>query len=110
MEQLRCKLGFDAKLVVDRSGNSGGLCLLWKESVEVNLLSFSRFHIDYVVVSDMNCHWRLTGFYRDPVTTQRSHGWMLLRRLTGLSLLPWIMGGDFNEILSLSEKQGGAVR
>ena len=28
MEVLRVKLGFDAKLVVEREGNSGGLCLL----------------------------------------------------------------------------------
>ena len=27
MENIRVKLGFDSKLVVDREGNSGGLCL-----------------------------------------------------------------------------------
>ncbi|KAK3222241.1 hypothetical protein Dsin_009266 [Dipteronia sinensis] len=38
---------------------------------------------------------------------QRFHSWALLRRLKGLSTLPWLCMGDFNEILCDSEKMGG---
>ena len=110
MEIIRVRLGFDAKLVVDRVGNSGGLFLLWKVDVDVSLLSYSRFHIDTVVTSHNNKVWRLTGFYGNPISSQRCHGWTLLRRLAGLSSLPWLVGGDFNEILMLDEKLGGGGR
>ncbi|TXG69190.1 hypothetical protein EZV62_004125 [Acer yangbiense] len=110
MESVRIKLGFDAKLVVDRKGHSGGLCLLWKAEIDVALLSYSRFHIDTVVTLRNDKVWRLTGFYGHPNLTQRIHGWNLLRRLAGMSPLPWFVGGDFNEIVGLSEKVGGNTR
>ncbi|TXG66785.1 hypothetical protein EZV62_008060 [Acer yangbiense] len=34
MKGIRIKLGFDSKLVVDREGNSEGLCLLWNSVVD----------------------------------------------------------------------------
>ena len=71
------KLGFGAKFVVDRVGNSGGLCLFWKEGIDVSLLSYSRFHIDTIVESHNDMKWRLTGFYRHPCAAQRLHGWTL---------------------------------
>lgn len=33
-----------------------------------------------------------------------------MRRLTGLSLKPWLCFGDFNEILNLNEKSDGNDR
>lgn len=39
MEILRVKLGFIGKLVVNRSGNSSGLCLFWSDNVQVSLLA-----------------------------------------------------------------------
>ena len=40
---------------------------------------------------------------------QRCHGWTLLKRLAGMSSLPWLVGGDFNEILRLYKKLGGKI-
>ncbi|KAL5765890.1 hypothetical protein ACOSP7_016507 [Xanthoceras sorbifolium] len=56
MENIRVKLGFIGKLVVDRHRHrhrhSGrGLCLLWSSNAIVELLSFSQFHIDTKVPS-----------------------------------------------------------
>ncbi|KAL0413621.1 UNVERIFIED_CONTAM: putative mitochondrial protein [Sesamum radiatum] len=36
--------------------------------------------------------------------------WNLLRKLRRLSIWPWLVSGDFNEILTQSEKEGGADR
>ena len=78
--------------------------------MDISLLSYSRYHIDTIVTDDKNFRWRLTGFYGHPVATERCHGWTLLKRLAGFSSLPWLVGGDFNEILCLDEKLGGAIR
>ncbi|KAK3199013.1 hypothetical protein Dsin_022428 [Dipteronia sinensis] len=109
LELYRVRLGFSGKLVVEKVGKSGGLCLFWSNKVNVNSMSFSRFHIDVGVVSNNTKVWRLTGFYGNPEPDQLHHVWTLLRRLNGLSKLPWLCFGDFNEILSESEKVGDAA-
>lgn len=88
---------------------SGGLLLLWDKNINLEILSFSAGHIDYVI-KDPISHWRFTSFYGNPNTSLRYHSWNLLKRLNCSSTLPWLVGGDFNEILSHSEKSGGAPR
>lgn len=40
----------------------------------------------------------------------RHESLQLLRRLATVSQAPWYVGGDFNEILNSSEKEGGIDR
>ena len=40
----------------------------------------------------------------------RDEFWALLRRIRDKSSLPWLSIGDFNEIVSESEKEGGSLR
>ncbi|KAL4355473.1 hypothetical protein GQ457_06G012200 [Hibiscus cannabinus] len=42
-----------------------------------------------------------------PISTHKKHNWALIDRLRDTSPFPWLLGGDFNEILTFSEKQGG---
>ena len=107
MEFLRVKLGFVGKLVVNCSWRSGGLCMLWSAKVQVILLSYSVDHIDVRVDSFCNKWWRLTGFYGNPDSNYRFHSWNLLKRLTGMSSLPWVCLSNFNKVLDISEKMGG---
>ncbi|PON56647.1 Endonuclease/exonuclease/phosphatase [Trema orientale] len=82
--------------------------LLWKNGWNVTIHSFSNGHIDAPVVTEEKVHWRFTGFYGHPSQSKRKFSWDLLRRLNGLFSLPWVCGGDFNEILCLSEKVRGS--
>ena len=54
--------------------------------------------------------WRITGFYGHPETHLRKESWKFLDTLNNQYDLPWFCLGDFNEILSREEKQGGAQR
>ncbi|KAI9187217.1 hypothetical protein LWI28_025643 [Acer negundo] len=110
MEHVRCKLGFDAGLCVERVGISGGLALLWKEGFDVQVQSFSSSHIDSFVVDSRDNRWRFSGFYGSSKSAERHHSWSLLRRLSDLFNMPWLCCGDFNEISSASEKKCGNAK
>ncbi|XP_057793037.1 uncharacterized protein LOC131009639 [Salvia miltiorrhiza] len=97
----RTNLNFDGQFVVDSRGASGGLMLLWKQPCVVDIRSYSMGHIDCIVLFN-DIKWRFTGFYGNPETKKRKNSWELLKRLAccGFHDLPWIVGGDCNEILS----------
>ncbi|XP_073272102.1 uncharacterized protein [Primulina huaijiensis] len=110
--QWQMQLGYTGCFSVDCVGRSGGLCLLWMDSLSVTVTSFSAGHIDCSVIEGTK-NWRFTGFYGNPNVSHRLHSWELLRRLRGireLAGLPWLVGGDFNEICFDSEKVGGNPR
>ena len=100
------KLHFDNCFTVDRWGLGGGLALLWKGEIDVDIKSYSKHHIDAVVHSENGCYWRCTGIYGHPEADQKHHTWKLLKRIAELSSMPWLCFGDFNEILHLNEKTG----
>ena len=92
------------------TGTGGGLALLWDSTLQINVQSYSPHHIDADVVQPGGSTWRLTGFYGHPERTMCSHSWNLLRHLHALRARPWLVLGDFNEIISLEEKWGGDDR
>ena len=111
MERIRNKLGFANHLCVPCMGRSGGLALLWTREVDIEIKSYSKNHIDVVVKEQgSNLCWRLTGFYGHPETYRRYELWQLLAFLNSQFQLPWLCLRDFNEILSITEKEGGAIR
>ncbi|KAL5549649.1 hypothetical protein UlMin_004880 [Ulmus minor] len=67
-------------------------------------------HIDVQVTSHDSICWRFTGLYGNPGTSLRTQFWTLLKRLGDTSSMPWLRGGDLNEILFGHEKQGGVTR
>ncbi|CAM8934187.1 unnamed protein product [Rhodiola kirilowii] len=107
-DRLKMKLGFRNSFTVSCRGKSGGLAVLWADDVNLSICNFSRWHVDMVVMD--NSPFRLTLFYGDPVTTKRKFSWDLLRRLRGLMNLPWVVLGDFNEVLSNEEIKGLKLR
>lgn len=48
-----------------------------------------------------------TGFYGFAYTSDRNKLWDLLQPLNGYASHPWVLFGDFNEVLLVSEKEGG---
>ncbi|XP_031097211.1 uncharacterized protein LOC116001448 [Ipomoea triloba] len=51
--------------------------------------------------------WRMTGFYGFLERGRRYASWELLRSLADKSPLPWVVMGDFNDLLFQHEKRGG---
>lgn len=87
----------------------GGLALCWKEGTKVDMQTYSQTHIDALVDGGPEIGWwHLTGFYGDPNTANRAESWAKLKHLHGTSTLPWLVIGNFNEIMGLSKKERGS--
>ncbi|KAA3455720.1 reverse transcriptase [Gossypium australe] len=111
MERARRSCGFVSGLEMAAEGSRGGLCLAWKGWIEVTLRSFSNWHIDVLVKEDnAQEEWRFTGFYGSPYLKDKNVAWNLLKRLGQECSYPWLVAGDFNEILYYFEKSGGVPR
>ena len=106
LEFLRAHLGMNGCFGVERHGHGGGLALLWDASLVVQIKSYSTYHIDAEVELLTGLRWRFTGFYGNPEVALRSRSWELLRQLNATSDLPWLIMGDFNEIMILEEQMG----
>ena len=107
MDGVRRIVGFENGLSIPSEGRSGGLAMLWRQGYNVNISSYSKYHIDSVVtVTATGDTWRLKGFYGHPETSKKEATWRLLETLNTHADLPWICVGDFNEILERQEKTG----
>ncbi|XP_075659574.1 uncharacterized protein LOC142629462 [Castanea sativa] len=110
MVGVRDRCGFKESFVVPSQGASGGLALFWNSENKVMINSSSQSHIDAKVAGDIiGGEWHLTGFYANLETSLRLDSWRLSFLCDG-SGLPWLVIGDFNEIVSASVKEGGAQR
>ena len=110
IEEVKNELKIDNVVCVDRIGMSGGLALFWDSEWDVNLRTLSKSHIDVIVTEKDGVSWRLTGIYGHPEKLKCIETWNLMCLLHQQVTLPWICIGDFNEILSTNEKQGGEQR
>lgn len=101
IEDLRIRFGFAQCFAVDRSGNSGGLAVLWKQHVKCEIMAYSLNHIDICFLDNSNvASWRLSCFYGFPERSKRSQSWDFIHALSkNNSSLPWCIFGDFNDII-----------
>lgn len=111
MMKVKAKLtGYDG-LAVDSCGRSGGVALLWRKEIMVDLRSMSVHHIDVWVREGLgDVEWRFTGFYGWPEIQNRHLSWKLMEELPAQVNAPWVCMGDFNEIMYDCEKKGGRDR
>lgn len=99
-EKIKWKLGLRDFCGVDCEGRGGGLALFWDESLHVTVLDACKRYIDVSIVDQgSRKSWRTTFVYGEPRVEHRQRMWDHLARLKGVSNLPWLVCGDFNEAL-----------
>lgn len=88
---------------------SGGLALLWKKDVAVDILIDNQNYIDtYISFKGKSFH--STFVYGEPDISKRLPVWNSLSNIAAIRDSPWFLTGDFNEITSNAEKSGGVER
>ncbi|KAL4297875.1 hypothetical protein GQ457_12G013550 [Hibiscus cannabinus] len=104
--RIQHALNMDGCFVVDYGNGCTGLMILWNRKINVSLLSYSPIHIDVNVASDSGS-FHFSGLHGHCVDKNKHLTWSTIDRLRSSSALPWLVGGDINEILCHSEKEGG---
>lgn len=104
------KFGFYDCLVVDCVGQSGGLVLLWKREIDLEVICYSDNCIHSRVRDTISrTEWMLFRIYGLPKVEQRKSFWDLIRSLGRGIELPWLVYRYFNEVLFHHEKKGGRL-
>ena len=78
LKQIKKDIQFDYLFFVPRVNIKGDLAMLWKNSINLSIESFSKNHIDSIIDKGSNEAWRFTGFYGEPNTQKRKESWDLL--------------------------------
>ncbi|KAA3464780.1 reverse transcriptase [Gossypium australe] len=110
MESIKRQCGFMNGIEADAIGSKGGLSLGWREGLSLTLKSYSKSHIDVEVEEENEAKsWRFMGFYGAPIAHDIMESWELLKVQQCGNNKPWLVAGDFNEIL-FSFKKNRRIR
>lgn len=107
-ERVIKNIGWKFSHRVKACGFSGGIWVLWKEAVCVNIeenhFQFVNVKVKFPLVDE----WvQFTGVYGSPNRILRRELWSMLGRIAhGVNGL-WLVSGDFNAMLNDDEKKGG---
>nr|AFP55574.1 non-ltr retroelement reverse transcriptase [Rosa rugosa] len=108
IKEWKRNLKFTDHHVVDPIATGRGLALFWGDAVQVSILDSSPNYVDTVVsfLSDaFVC--KITWMYGNPHDNEKRAFWRLMYSRFPVQSLPWLVLGDFNEVLDPSEKWGG---
>lgn len=100
VSRVRKSLKFQNQVVVDPSGIGGGLALLWKDEVKVEILTTSSnlFDLRYEDPTQGK-PFPLSCVYAPATYHERGRIWDQIKHIKPASNLPWVWIGDFNETL-----------
>lgn len=103
-------LGFTKFHFLPSTGKSGGLLLLWKDNIDINVVVANEFLLNCIFLNDDRVTgepWQFTFVYGPPVPSLKPLFWDELLKVGETFMGPWIVAGDFNAILHQSDKLGG---
>ncbi|KAJ7946651.1 reverse transcriptase [Quillaja saponaria] len=102
-------LPFAGRSIVDPIGFSGELWMLWKLNAFIlDIIKKDEQEIQAMVkVRHSNFSWLFSGIYASPKFSKRLFLSNNLIEVSDRLNLPWLLAGDFNEILRPIDKIGG---
>lgn len=107
LDRIRQSLNFSNSCYVDPIGTSGGPALWWMDGVVLDIRSKSQ-NIFRCIFSPMaGRSWAACFIYAPPRRRERRALWKYSCDMAMGMQYPWLCVGDFNQVGSILEKQGG---
>jgi hypothetical protein len=90
------------------SGANGGLVLAWRLGVHLKCFCANKNHISAWCYSDPpHSPWIISCVYGPPARSDKQAFWDWFTSIGTTFDAPWLCIGDFNSVLSQSDKLGG---
>ncbi|KAI9081525.1 hypothetical protein K1719_036546 [Acacia pycnantha] len=103
------RLGYDGLSFVPSVGRFGGIVAMWKSDIiSINVLKTDRQFIHLSCKLNGVESLLLTAVYVVPCESLKFSLWQDLRTISDYISSPWVVMGDFNDILKSDERVGGA--
>lgn len=100
LDRVKRKFKFQNAFCVPALGTAGGLGLIWNNAYEIQILQSCRNFI-HTGIKD-----KKTGDLFELTFVYGRHLWRKLELLKPRHGGPWCLMGDFNEMLSIADKEG----
>lgn len=101
-------LGFSCFEVIDPEKFSGGLWLLWNDAkVKLDIIGTSDQSISACLSWQGQKPWLFSAIYARPCSVKKAKLWEYLNFVASCHQMPWLLAGDFNDILQAEDKVGG---
>ncbi|KAF8380030.1 hypothetical protein HHK36_027500 [Tetracentron sinense] len=111
LKNLKSRLGYANALLMDSNGLSGGLALFWNDQVNLTVTESTSNKIETEIVHPETAKiWDATFVYGPTNEFQRRDLWDNIKFSAGKRNRPWMCCGDFNDIVSVREKEGGVPK
>nr|KYP76168.1 Transposon TX1 uncharacterized [Cajanus cajan] len=102
-------MGYSPLSIQEARGHSGGIWALGKDNSDIHgRVVESHPQAITIQLSSNGLTWCCTGVYGHPVPRVRENLWVHLQALRNNISVPWLLLGDFNDILAPSEQRGGS--
>lgn len=101
------KIGMKYSHRVEAVGFSGGIWILWNDSITVKIVLNDWQFIVYKVLFPNNLTVFFTSVYGSPQPCIRRQLWGKLEEISEEMQEPWLVFGDFNAFLEEADKVGG---
>lgn len=102
-DEICNNLKFDDWVRVEALGFSGGIWILWKDRIKLDILRTNPQFIFMQVQDHKGERWLFTVVYGSPSHSLRKNLWKNLRQEEININGPWLVAGDFNAVTSPSE-------
>ncbi|KAK4490473.1 hypothetical protein RD792_001150, partial [Penstemon davidsonii] len=94
--------------ISEKSRKVSNICLTETYTRNEILIHGVDYQVIHAVIdSRRNGGWLCSGVYANPNATFRENLWSAIEEVGAFVGLPWLLTGDFNEVLSVQEKRGG---
>ncbi|KAJ4838451.1 hypothetical protein Tsubulata_041033 [Turnera subulata] len=108
-ERVIASWGFDRSFRVEAHGYSGGIWALWRSGHDfVRVVGHGAGFIHLEICEPNRVPWLCTAVYANPDPQLKKECFEALLSFSQTVVRPWVLLGDFNEVTSAEEKQGGA--